>query len=177
MALADRRRFTAEYKQRILAKVDAGKRSGGIGALLRRKGLYSSLVTTWRREQEAKALLALTPRKRGPKPFRDPIADNNRRTAQSRHRYRRSKKVAALLGRPTPTAGPTDPRAGVLAVLNSERFQDCGLTVAARKSGQLALDAAYLAHPERFVRGVPTPPPLPTEVWIKKPQSSGENTQ
>ena len=44
VALAKRRRFTAEYKQRILAQVDGAKGSGGIGALLRREGLYSSLV-------------------------------------------------------------------------------------------------------------------------------------
>ena len=37
---------------------------------------------------------------------------------------------------------------------------------------QVVLQAAYAAHPERFVRGVPTPPSLPTEVWINKPQSS-----
>ena len=50
VAQAKRRRFTAEYKQHILAKAHQAKGSGGIGALLRREGLYSSLLTTWRRE-------------------------------------------------------------------------------------------------------------------------------
>ena len=44
-AQAKRRRFTADYKQRILAQADQAKGSGGVGALLRREGLYSSLLT------------------------------------------------------------------------------------------------------------------------------------
>src|SRR5882724_9380841 len=50
---AKRRRFTAEYKHRILLEADRAKGSGGVGALLRREGLYSSLLTTWRHEREA----------------------------------------------------------------------------------------------------------------------------
>jgi len=52
-----------------------------------------------------------------------------------------------------------------------------GLAVAVRENRQLALDAAYSAHPERFVRRAPTPPLLPKEVWINKPKHSDENTQ
>ena len=52
-----------------------------------------------------------------------------------------------------------------------------GLAVAIRENRQLALDAAYAAHPERFVRKAPSPPPLPKEVWINKPLSSDDNTQ
>src|ERR1700674_5082771 len=52
VAQAKRRRFTAEYKQRILTEADQAKGSGGIGALLRREGLYSSLLATWRRERK-----------------------------------------------------------------------------------------------------------------------------
>src|ERR1700687_757715 len=59
VAQAKRRRFTAEYKQRILAEADRAKGSGGVGALLRREGLYSSLLTTWRRERDAVILLGL----------------------------------------------------------------------------------------------------------------------
>jgi putative transposase len=51
-----------------------------------------------------------------------------------------------------------------------------GLAAAVHENRQLALDAAYAAHPERFVRRAPTPPPLPKEVWINKPLSSDENT-
>jgi transposase-like protein len=54
-----RRRFTAEYKLRILREADARARPGEIGALLRRKGLYSSLLTEWRRQRERGALAAL----------------------------------------------------------------------------------------------------------------------
>ena len=111
VAQAKRRQFTAEYKQRILAEVDRTKGSGGIGALLRREGLYSSLVTTWRREKEAGALQALTPQKRGPKSRRDPVADENQQLRRDCQRLTEElrkadividiqKKVAALLGRP-----------------------------------------------------------------------------
>ena len=43
-----------------------------------------------------------------------------------------------------------------------------------RQQRQQVLLAAYTAHPERFVRGVPTPPELPREVWINKPQADDE---
>jgi putative transposase len=51
-----------------------------------------------------------------------------------------------------------------------------GQAVAVRANRQLALDAAYAAHPERFVRRAPTTATLPKEVWINKPISSDENT-
>ena len=51
-----------------------------------------------------------------------------------------------------------------------------GQAPAIREKRQTVLDAAYLAHPDRFVRRPPTPLPLPKEVWINKPQSSDENT-
>lgn len=62
-----RRTFTAEYKLRILLEADAAKESGGVGALLRREGLYSSHLTTWRQERDAGALAGLTAKRRGPK--------------------------------------------------------------------------------------------------------------
>ena len=62
-----RRRFTAEYKQRILDEADQCTELGEIGALLRREGLYSSHLTTWRRQHDSGALAGLTPRKRGRK--------------------------------------------------------------------------------------------------------------
>jgi transposase len=62
---ATRRTFTAEYKLRILREVDACKEEGEVGAVLRREGLYSSHLTTWRRQREAGELQGLTPRKRG----------------------------------------------------------------------------------------------------------------
>src|SRR5450759_5423345 len=61
VAGAKRRSFTAEYKQRILAEADRAKdAAGGIGALLRREGLYSSHLVTWQ-ERAAGILHALTP--------------------------------------------------------------------------------------------------------------------
>lgn len=66
-AKAVRRRFSAEYKLRILEEAEACA-SGEIGALLRREGLYSSHLTIWRRQREARQLAGLAPKKRGPKP-------------------------------------------------------------------------------------------------------------
>jgi len=61
-----RRRFSAEYKLRIVQEADACSRSGEVGELLRREGLYSSLLTEWRRARDSGALEALAPRRRGP---------------------------------------------------------------------------------------------------------------
>ena len=60
-----RRRFSAEYKLRIVREADACSRPGEIGALLRREGLYSSLLTEWRRARDSGALEALAPKRRG----------------------------------------------------------------------------------------------------------------
>jgi transposase len=119
VAHAKRRRFTAEYKQRILSEADQLKGSGGVGAMLRREGLYSSVLTTWRRDRDAGALQALTPQKRGPKSKIDPLTEENRQLRREIERLveelRKAdividvqKKVAALLGRsiPDPDLGP-----------------------------------------------------------------------
>src|ERR1700733_855797 len=62
-----RRPSTAADKQRILAATDRAAETGGIGAILRREGLYSSQLTDWRRQRDAGAFGALRPVKRGPK--------------------------------------------------------------------------------------------------------------
>ena len=62
-----RRRFTAEYKLRILRELDRAKEPGEIGAVLRREGLYSSHLVSWRRERDRVARAGLAARKRGPK--------------------------------------------------------------------------------------------------------------
>src|SRR5271168_698924 len=67
VARPHRRRFTAEYKRSIIDQADAAKDAGAVGALLRREGLYSSHLTTWRRQRKQGELDALTPKKRGPK--------------------------------------------------------------------------------------------------------------
>jgi transposase len=121
VAQAKRRRFTAEYKHHILTKADQAKGSGGIGALLRREGLYSSLLTTWRREREAGLRQALAPQKRGPKSKRNPLQDAHdkllRDHARLTEQLRKAeividvqKKVGALLGWPIVTAEP-EPKA------------------------------------------------------------------
>ena len=113
VARAKRRRFTAEYKRRILALADTAKAEGNLGALLRREGLYSSLLVTWRREREAGILEGLAPQKRGPKVKADPLAgeyqklqrENERLTEQLRKAQiviDVQKKVATLLGRLLP---------------------------------------------------------------------------
>src|ERR1019366_2544051 len=73
VAQAKRRRFTAEYKHRIVSEAEQAKGSGNIGALLRREGLYSSTLTAWRAERAPVVRPALTPQKRGPKSKRDPV--------------------------------------------------------------------------------------------------------
>lgn len=62
-----RRRFTTEYKLRILEEADACRETGGTGALLRREGLYSSSLATWRRQRREGTLAGLSPKKRGRK--------------------------------------------------------------------------------------------------------------
>jgi transposase len=57
-----RRRYTAEYKHRILKEADACTTPGAIGALRRREGLYSSLLVVWHRARGRGELAALTPR-------------------------------------------------------------------------------------------------------------------
>lgn len=63
-----RRRFTAEYKLRILKEADACQEPGEVGALLRREGLYSSHLSSWRAQRRDGTLSALKPKKRGRKP-------------------------------------------------------------------------------------------------------------
>ena len=111
VAKASRRRFTQEYKGEIVREADACKTPGAVGALLRREGLYSSHLTTWRAARE-RGELGGAPKKRGPAPqVADPrdkkIAELERETAQWRKRAERAetlvevqKKLAALLGTP-----------------------------------------------------------------------------
>ena len=114
-----RRAFTADYKRRILDEADAARVSGSVGALLRREGLYSSHLVTWRRERDAGLLEALTPQKRGPKSKRHPLEDENQKLRRHNERLSEQlrkaeiiidvqKKVAALLGRPIPETDPEE---------------------------------------------------------------------
>lgn len=67
VAHARRRQFSNADKRRILEAADRCTRPGEVGALMRREGVYSSSLSTWRRQREAANLAALGPHKRGPK--------------------------------------------------------------------------------------------------------------
>jgi transposase len=113
VAHAQRRNFSPAQKRRILEEADRCSKPGEIGALMRREGIYSSALSTWRRQRDAVDLAALAPQKRGPKtdPHR---AETLRITALTRERDSLQsrldkallvidvqKKLAALLGNPT----------------------------------------------------------------------------
>ena len=118
VAKAKRKRFTAAEKLRILREVDACQGSGEIGALLRREGIYSSYLTTWRRQRERGELDGLAPQKRGPKP--DPqaveIAKLKRENERLQKRLEQAefiidfqKKVAQMFGRTLESPDLDDP--------------------------------------------------------------------
>jgi transposase-like protein len=82
---ASRRRFTAEYKARILDEADRCTEPGQVGELLRREGLYSSHLTNWRRQRET----GLAPKQRGRRP------KSNKKEQQELERLRRENKRLA----------------------------------------------------------------------------------
>lgn len=115
VAQPTRRVYTAEYKRRILAQADAATEKGDIAKLLRREGLYSSTLASWRRERES-ALEKAFSQKRGPEPKGNPLAgENEELRRQNKHleeELRKAeiiieiqKKVAMLLGKPLSLMG------------------------------------------------------------------------
>lgn len=117
VAKAKRRTFTAEYKREIIRKADACEEPGDVGALLRKEGLYSSHLTAWRRELNARELEALAPKKRGPKPNPEAAAESElaalrKENTALRARAERAellveiqKKVSEILGVELPQNG------------------------------------------------------------------------
>jgi transposase-like protein len=109
-AKARRRRFTAEYKQKILREVERCRKAGEIGALLRREGLYSSHLTAWRSARASGERAGLEAKRRGTKPrVRDGqalrVAELEREVTRWKGRAERAeflvdlqKKVASILG-------------------------------------------------------------------------------
>ena len=105
-----RRRYTAEYKHRILREAVACTRPGELGALLRREGLYSSNLTVWRKQRERREIEGLSQKKRGPlpkekSPLAAKVATLERENRRLRARSERAeglvelqKKVSEILG-------------------------------------------------------------------------------
>jgi transposase len=111
---AKRRQFSAEYKRRILQEYEACRELGEKGAFLRQEGLYSSHITTWRRQCEREELKGLAPRKRGLRA--DPQAIEIVRLKSENERLRKrleqaeliievQKKVSQILGIPVEETG------------------------------------------------------------------------
>ena len=117
LAKATRRRFSAEYKLEILREAEACTEPGEIGALLRREGLYSSNLTTWRAQRRTGELGGLAPKKRGPVPkAKNPLAAKVAALEREVTRYKArperaealvdlQKKVAEFLGIVLPRNG------------------------------------------------------------------------
>jgi transposase len=118
VATAKRRRFPASEKRRILAEADLCKKPGELGALMRRERIYSSMLSSWRKQRDLAAEGALAPQRRGRKP--DPARPERERIAQLEREKARlegelaqartindvQKKLCTLLG--LPTADSTD---------------------------------------------------------------------
>ncbi len=109
---ARRRSFSASYKKKIVAEVEAAAGSGSIGEILRREGIYSSTLTRWRKERDA-ALEGVFAKKRGPEPKNNPFTAENENLRRQNQRLQEDlrkaeiiivvqKKVAMLWGRPLP---------------------------------------------------------------------------
>ena len=95
-----RRRFTAEYKLTVLREADGLSRPGEIGALLRREGLYSSHLSTWRAQREAGVLEALS-RPRGRRQAQPLVAENaelRRRLSRSESELEKARRVIEAQG-------------------------------------------------------------------------------
>ena len=117
-AKAQRRKFTAEDKKRILEEVDRAAGHGGIGVVLRREGIYSSTLHAWRKERDAAVHKAFS-QKRGPQTRRNPLAGENEKLRRQNQRLQEElekahividvqKKVAKLWGRPIPETPSTE---------------------------------------------------------------------
>jgi len=118
---AKRRQHSAEYKLRILREVDECQGKGEVGALLRREGLYSSLVSKWREQREHGGVTGLSGHRRGPKVDANAVelARLQRENKQLQEKLARAeliievqKKVAGLLGVTLADNNPSTPSAG-----------------------------------------------------------------
>lgn len=109
-AKAERRRFTADYKRKVIGEADKCQRPGEIGALLRREGLYWSNLSNWRKQRASGELAGLTAKRRGPaRQEKNPLAERVKELERENGRLQRradlaqgivelQKKVSAILG-------------------------------------------------------------------------------
>ncbi len=116
---AKRRQYSAAYKRHILDEADRGG-PGAIASLLRREGLYSSHLTTWRKQRESGEIAGLEPRKRGKKPVaKNPLAGEVHRLTRENQRLQKrlrqaeiiidvQKKLCDVLGLTVPTIEPSE---------------------------------------------------------------------
>jgi len=114
---AKRRTFTTAEKQRIVREANHCTKPGEIGALMRREGIYSSMLTNWRTQQARAERAALAPPKRGPKPAANlaeqrELKQLSSENARLRGQLERAqiiidvqKKLCTLLGLPTADSG------------------------------------------------------------------------
>lgn len=110
VAIAKRRQFSGSEKRRLLAEAERCKQAGTLGAFLRRERIYSSMITSWRKQVGVADQAALAPKKRGPKPDASArqIQQLHRDNARLRHKLERAeliidaqKKLCVALGLPT----------------------------------------------------------------------------
>ena len=117
---AERRRFTADYKRKVLRQAEQCKESGQIGALLRREGLYWSNLSKWRKQRESGELAGLSVKRRGPqRREKNPIADRVKELERDDERLKRraeraerivelQKKISEILGIELSASAETD---------------------------------------------------------------------
>ena len=110
VAIARRRQFSGSEKRRLLAEAERCKEAGTLGAFLRRERIYSSMITSWRKQVGVADETALAPKRRGPKPDASArqIQQLERDNARLRHKLERAeliidaqKKLCVALGLPT----------------------------------------------------------------------------
>lgn len=96
-AKAERRKFSAAYKRSILAEADRGG-PGAVAGILRREGLYSSHLTTWRKQRESGEIAGLEPRKRGKKAaLKNPLAGEVRHLERENRRLQKRLRQAEII--------------------------------------------------------------------------------
>jgi hypothetical protein len=109
-AKAERRRFTADYKLKVIGEADKCQKAGEIGALLRREGLYWSNLSNWRKQRASGELAGFSAKRRGPaRQEKNPLAERVKELERENSRLQRradlaegivelQKKVSAILG-------------------------------------------------------------------------------